>query len=115
MDDLSQQLEKSTVAVALANARRMRSTNELVSATEKWISSNASAPDHDGENQSADNLLFYMGSNYSVDFMALEMHHGKVTFLWDPGSGVAELEIPDVQINKQQSGITSRLESNSSS
>ncbi|KAJ8353027.1 hypothetical protein AAFF_G00120370 [Aldrovandia affinis] len=43
-----------------------------------------------------------MGSNYSVDFMALEMHHGKVTFLWDLGSGYAELEYPDVQINNSK-------------
>ncbi|KAJ8379009.1 hypothetical protein AAFF_G00232380 [Aldrovandia affinis] len=151
MDDLSQQLEKSTVAVALANDN-MRSTNELVSATEKNVraaefevremernlseireligqarqqassikvgmsvdgdcvrayrpeisSSNFNTLTMTVKTSQPDNLLFYMGSNYSVDFMALEMHHGKVTFLWDLGSGYAELEYPDVQINNSK-------------
>uniref|UniRef100_A0AAR2LX45 Laminin, alpha 1 n=1 Tax=Pygocentrus nattereri TaxID=42514 RepID=A0AAR2LX45_PYGNA len=48
------------------------------------------------------NLLFYMGSSSSVDFMALEMRHGKVSFLWDAGSGHAKLEYPDVQINNNK-------------
>ncbi len=34
--------------------------------------------------------------------MALEMHHGKVSFLWDTGSGHARLEYPDVQINNDK-------------
>ncbi|XP_043081584.1 laminin subunit alpha-1 [Puntigrus tetrazona] len=49
-----------------------------------------------------DNLLFYMGSNASEDFMALEMRHGKVSFLWDTGSGHTRLEYPDVQINNDK-------------
>ncbi|XP_072536108.1 laminin subunit alpha-1 [Salminus brasiliensis] len=49
-----------------------------------------------------DNLLFYMGSSSSVDFMALEMRHGKVSFLWDAGSGYARLEYPNVQINNNK-------------
>ncbi|XP_036374630.1 laminin subunit alpha-1-like, partial [Megalops cyprinoides] len=49
-----------------------------------------------------DNLLFYMGGNSSVDLIALEMHHGKVIFLWDVGSGLAKLEYPDVQINNSR-------------
>ncbi|KAM9552660.1 laminin subunit alpha-1-like isoform 1-T1 [Salvelinus alpinus] len=49
-----------------------------------------------------DNLLFYMGSSSSVDFMAVEMHHGKVGFLWDVGSGHAKLEYPDIQINNNK-------------
>ncbi|XP_062847310.1 laminin subunit alpha-1 [Trichomycterus rosablanca] len=49
-----------------------------------------------------DNLLFYMGSSLSVDFMALEMRHGKVAFLWDSGSGHAKLEYPSVQINNNK-------------
>uniref|UniRef100_A0A8B9K033 Basement membrane-specific heparan sulfate proteoglycan core protein n=1 Tax=Astyanax mexicanus TaxID=7994 RepID=A0A8B9K033_ASTMX len=49
-----------------------------------------------------DNLLFYMGSSSSVDFMALEMRHGKVSFLWDVGSGHARLEYPSVQINNNK-------------
>ncbi len=34
--------------------------------------------------------------------MALEMHHGKVSFLWDTGSGHTRLEYPDVQINNDK-------------
>ncbi|XP_016394816.1 laminin subunit alpha-1-like [Sinocyclocheilus rhinocerous] len=49
-----------------------------------------------------DSLLFYMGSSVSEDFMALEMHHGKVSFLWDTGSGLTRLEYPDVQINNER-------------
>ncbi|XP_076827529.1 laminin subunit alpha-1 isoform X2 [Brachyhypopomus gauderio] len=49
-----------------------------------------------------DNLLFYMGSTVSVDFMALEMRHGKVAFLWDSGSGHTKLEYPSVQINNNK-------------
>uniref|UniRef100_A0A8D2ZGH0 Laminin subunit alpha 2 n=1 Tax=Scophthalmus maximus TaxID=52904 RepID=A0A8D2ZGH0_SCOMX len=40
-----------------------------------------------------DNLLFYLGSTKYVDFLALEMRKGKVTFLWDVGSGVGRVEI----------------------
>ncbi|XP_047184475.1 laminin subunit alpha-2 isoform X7 [Scophthalmus maximus] len=39
-----------------------------------------------------DNLLFYLGSTKYVDFLALEMRKGKVTFLWDVGSGVGRVE-----------------------
>ncbi|KAK9952854.1 hypothetical protein ABG768_016886 [Culter alburnus] len=49
-----------------------------------------------------DNLLFYMGSSASEDFMALEMRHGKVSFLWDTGSGHTKLEYPNVQINNDK-------------
>uniref|UniRef100_A0A8C7L2V4 Laminin, alpha 1 n=1 Tax=Oncorhynchus kisutch TaxID=8019 RepID=A0A8C7L2V4_ONCKI len=49
-----------------------------------------------------DNLLFYMGSSSSVDFMAVEMQHGKVAYLWDTGSGHAKLEYPHVQINNNK-------------
>ncbi|TRZ02967.1 hypothetical protein DNTS_026215, partial [Danionella cerebrum] len=49
-----------------------------------------------------DNLLFYMGSSTSEDFMALEMLEGKVSFLWDTGSGHTRLEYPNVQINNDK-------------
>lgn len=49
-----------------------------------------------------DNLLFYMGSSLTEDFMALEMRHGKVSFLWDTGSGFSKLEYPNVQINNDK-------------
>ncbi|KTG37389.1 hypothetical protein cypCar_00039025, partial [Cyprinus carpio] len=49
-----------------------------------------------------DNLLFYMGSSTSEDFLALEMRHGKVSFLWDTGSGHTRLEYPEVQINNDR-------------
>uniref|UniRef100_A0A8C9VHE8 Laminin A chain n=1 Tax=Scleropages formosus TaxID=113540 RepID=A0A8C9VHE8_SCLFO len=48
------------------------------------------------------NLLFYLGSNSSKDFMALEMHDGKVSFLWDVGSGHARLEYPDTRIDNNK-------------
>ncbi|XP_048872059.1 laminin subunit alpha-1-like isoform X2 [Brienomyrus brachyistius] len=50
----------------------------------------------------ADNLLFYMGSNSSDDFLAVEMHGGMVSFLWDVGSGHAKLEYPDLQIDNDK-------------
>lgn len=34
--------------------------------------------------------------------MALEMRHGKVSFLWDAGSGFTKLEYPNVQINNDK-------------
>ncbi|XP_033856869.3 laminin subunit alpha-1-like [Acipenser ruthenus] len=49
-----------------------------------------------------DNLLFYLGSNTNVDFMALELRRGKVSFLWDVGSGFAKLDYPDIQINNDK-------------
>uniref|UniRef100_A0A8C3H0K1 Laminin subunit alpha-2 n=1 Tax=Corvus moneduloides TaxID=1196302 RepID=A0A8C3H0K1_CORMO len=44
----------------------------------------------------ADNLLFYLGS---TDFLAIEMRKGKVSFLWDVGSGVGRVEYPDLTID----------------
>lgn len=49
-----------------------------------------------------DNLLFYMGSNNKADFMAVEMRQGKVSLLWDLGSGPTRLEDPDIQINNNK-------------
>ncbi|KAF7660100.1 hypothetical protein LDENG_00288180 [Lucifuga dentata] len=46
-----------------------------------------------------DNLLFYLGSAKYVDFIALEMHKGKVNFLWDVGSGVGRVEYPHLTIH----------------
>ncbi|EPQ08178.1 Laminin subunit alpha-1 [Myotis brandtii] len=46
-----------------------------------------------------DNLLFYLGSSTSPDFLAVEMRRGKVAFLWDMGSGAARLEFPDFPID----------------
>ncbi|KAG9479046.1 hypothetical protein GDO78_012615 [Eleutherodactylus coqui] len=50
----------------------------------------------------ADNLLFYLGSNTQADFMAVEMQKGKVSFLWDLGTGVARIEDPDIQIDNSK-------------
>ncbi|KAH0622296.1 hypothetical protein JD844_024475 [Phrynosoma platyrhinos] len=47
----------------------------------------------------ADNLLFYLGSNKFTDFLAIEMRKGKVDFLWDVGSGVGRVEYPDLTID----------------
>ncbi|XP_030201370.1 laminin subunit alpha-2 isoform X3 [Gadus morhua] len=46
-----------------------------------------------------DNLLFYLGSAKYVDFLALEMRKGKVSFLWDVGSGVGRVEYPHLSIS----------------
>ncbi|XP_042350009.1 laminin subunit alpha-1-like [Plectropomus leopardus] len=48
---------------------------------------------------SPQNLLFYLGSNTTVDFLAVEMHDGKVSLLWDVGSGTTRLEFPHVDIS----------------
>lgn len=47
----------------------------------------------------ADNLLFYLGSTKFIDFLAIEMRKGKVSFLWDVGSGVGRVEYPDLTID----------------
>ncbi|XP_004846024.1 laminin subunit alpha-2 isoform X1 [Heterocephalus glaber] len=47
----------------------------------------------------ADNLLFYLGSAKFIDFLAIEMRRGKVSFLWDVGSGVGRVEYPDMTID----------------
>ncbi|XP_014912106.1 laminin subunit alpha-1 isoform X1 [Poecilia latipinna] len=44
------------------------------------------------------NLLFYLGSNTTVDFLAVEMHHGKVSLLWNLGSGTTQLQFPETDI-----------------
>ncbi|XP_058532986.1 laminin subunit alpha-1 isoform X2 [Ochotona princeps] len=49
-----------------------------------------------------DNLLFYLGSSTSADFLAVEMRRGKVAFLWDMGSGSARLEFPDFPIDNNE-------------
>ncbi|XP_024619438.1 laminin subunit alpha-1 [Neophocaena asiaeorientalis asiaeorientalis] len=46
-----------------------------------------------------DNLLFYLGSSISADFLAVEMRRGKVAFLWDLGSGSTRLEFPDFPVD----------------
>ncbi|KAM6217502.1 laminin subunit alpha-1 [Rhynchocyon petersi] len=49
-----------------------------------------------------DNLLFYLGSSTSEDFLAVEMRHGKVAFLWDVGSGSTRLEFTDFPIDNNK-------------
>uniref|UniRef100_A0A4W3J388 Laminin A chain n=1 Tax=Callorhinchus milii TaxID=7868 RepID=A0A4W3J388_CALMI len=49
-----------------------------------------------------DNLLFYLGSSTSTEFLAVEMRRGRVAFLWDVGSGTTRLEYPDLQINNNK-------------
>ncbi|XP_078543662.1 laminin subunit alpha-1 [Lissotriton helveticus] len=46
----------------------------------------------------SDNLLFYLGSSTNMDFLALEMRRGQVSFLWDLGSGATKLEYSDFQL-----------------
>ncbi|XP_029935743.1 laminin subunit alpha-1 [Myripristis murdjan] len=50
----------------------------------------------------ADNLLFYLGSRSTVDFMAVEMHAGKVSLVWDVGSGSTRLEYPHLDITNNR-------------
>ncbi|XP_006891492.1 PREDICTED: laminin subunit alpha-1 [Elephantulus edwardii] len=49
-----------------------------------------------------DNLLFYLGSSTSEDFLAVEMRRGKVAFLWDVGSGATRLEFTDFAIDNNK-------------
>nr|XP_036864248.1 laminin subunit alpha-1 isoform X1 [Manis javanica] len=49
-----------------------------------------------------DNLLFYLGSSASSDFLAVEMRRGKAAFLWDMGSGSTRLEFPDFPIDNNK-------------
>ncbi|XP_068437392.1 laminin subunit alpha-1 isoform X2 [Clinocottus analis] len=51
---------------------------------------------------SPDNLLFYLGSNTTVDLLAVEMHAGKVSLLWDVGSGSSRLEFPGLDITNNR-------------
>ncbi|KAM4543486.1 laminin subunit alpha-1 [Fundulus diaphanus] len=48
------------------------------------------------------NLLFYLGSNTTVDFLAVEMHHGKVSLLWNLGSGTTRLHFPEMDISNNR-------------
>ncbi|XP_077410965.1 laminin subunit alpha-1 [Vanacampus margaritifer] len=48
--------------------------------------------------KSPNNLLFYVGSKTTVEFLAVEMHNGKVSLLWDVGSGSTRLEYPGLNI-----------------
>ncbi|XP_056439932.1 laminin subunit alpha-1 [Gadus chalcogrammus] len=51
---------------------------------------------------SPDNLLFYLGSSTAVDFLAVEMHAGKVSLVWNAGSGVGRLEHPHLLITNNK-------------
>ncbi|KAM9839751.1 laminin subunit alpha-1 [Aulostomus maculatus] len=51
---------------------------------------------------SPDNLLFYLGSKTTVDFLAVEMHDGKVSLVWDVGSGSTRLEYPELDITNNK-------------
>ncbi|KAM4718072.1 laminin subunit alpha-1 isoform 2-T2 [Anableps anableps] len=48
------------------------------------------------------NLLFYLGSNTTVDFLAVEMYHGKVSLLWNLGSGMTRLQFPETDITNNR-------------
>uniref|UniRef100_A0A3B4FBW2 Laminin subunit alpha 1 n=1 Tax=Pundamilia nyererei TaxID=303518 RepID=A0A3B4FBW2_9CICH len=48
------------------------------------------------------NLLFYLGSNTTMDFLAAEMHNGQVSLLWDVGSGSTRLEFPGLDITNNR-------------
>ncbi|XP_053268611.1 laminin subunit alpha-1 [Pleuronectes platessa] len=51
---------------------------------------------------SKDNLLFYLGGITTVDYLAVEMHAGKVSLLWDLGSGTNKLELPGLDITNNR-------------
>ncbi|XP_058485060.1 laminin subunit alpha-1 isoform X1 [Solea solea] len=44
------------------------------------------------------NLLFYLSSNTTVDYLAAEMHDGKVSLVWNLGSGTSRLDFPELDI-----------------
>nr|XP_032808700.1 laminin subunit alpha-1-like isoform X2 [Petromyzon marinus] len=46
-----------------------------------------------------DNLLFYLGGSQNPDYMAVEMRRGRVSLVWDVGSGPGRVEYPDLAIN----------------
>ncbi|XP_061425546.1 LOW QUALITY PROTEIN: laminin subunit alpha-2 [Lethenteron reissneri] len=64
-----------------------------------------------------DNLLFYLASANTTDFMAIEMRHGRVVFQWDVGSGVGKVDYPELEIHNnvwyridaERSGISGSL------
>ncbi|XP_056219655.1 laminin subunit alpha-1 [Seriola aureovittata] len=51
---------------------------------------------------SPDNLLFYLGSNSTVDYLAVEMYAGKVSLVWDVGSGSTRLDFPGLDITNNR-------------
>ncbi|CAL8292350.1 unnamed protein product [Lota lota] len=51
---------------------------------------------------SPENLLFYLGSNTTSDFLAVEMHAGKVSVVWNVGSGVGRLEHPHLLVTNNK-------------
>ncbi|XP_068200121.1 laminin subunit alpha-1 [Antennarius striatus] len=51
---------------------------------------------------SPDNLLFHLGSNTTADFLAVEMHDGKVSLLWDVGSGSTRLDFPGLDVTNNR-------------
>ncbi|KAK2859738.1 hypothetical protein Q5P01_004358 [Channa striata] len=51
---------------------------------------------------SPENLLFYLGSNTTVDYLAVEMHDGKVSLVWDVGSGSTRLDFPELDITNNR-------------
>lgn len=48
------------------------------------------------------NAVDILQPSLQTDFMAVEMRRGKVSFLWDMGSGSARLEYPDFSINNNK-------------
>ncbi|XP_019743054.1 laminin subunit alpha-1 [Hippocampus comes] len=61
--------------------------------------------------KSPNNLLFYMGGETTMEFLAVETHDGKVSLLWDVGSGGTRLEYPglDIANNRWTSVNATRL------
>ncbi|XP_059205207.1 laminin subunit alpha-1 [Centropristis striata] len=51
---------------------------------------------------SRENLLFSMSSVTTVDYLAVEVHDGKVSLLWDLGSGGARLDFPGLDITNNR-------------
>ncbi|XP_029979690.1 laminin subunit alpha-1 [Sphaeramia orbicularis] len=51
---------------------------------------------------SPNNLLFYLGSRTKVDFLAMEMRDGKVSLVWDVGSGSKRLDFPGLDITNNK-------------
>ncbi|XP_070709007.1 laminin subunit alpha-1 [Pempheris klunzingeri] len=51
---------------------------------------------------SQDNLLLYLGSNTTADFLALQTRGGRVSLLWDLGSGRTRLDFPGLDVTNNR-------------
>ncbi|XP_028290565.1 laminin subunit alpha-1 isoform X3 [Gouania willdenowi] len=51
---------------------------------------------------SRENLLFYLSSNTTVDYLAVQVKEGRVSLMWDLGSGQTQLDFPHIDVTNNQ-------------